>query len=130
MLYIIEHNSRLASVLSTKCDVCFDIVLDLIRDYFSAGALYDQDALIIIVWDDIGVRERFNSDLCSHSDLIVVQIVQIIWCLLNMLGSRSIIIYRLRKNCIGRTTPSDTPTFKGADRLFLGCHKSVIIRGI
>lgn len=76
--------------------------------------------------DDVGVGEGFHADLCCHCDLIVVQILQVVWCLLLDNFSR-IFIDSLRKDCIGCTCPPDASTLKVADGLLLRRHKCVII---
>ena len=49
-----------ARVFSADRDVRFDVGIDLVADDFSVAALDDEDALVVIVPDDVGVRETFD----------------------------------------------------------------------
>ena len=101
-------------------------MLDFVCDYFRTRALDDENSLIVVVRDDVGVGERLDTDLSRDCDLIVVQILQVVRRLLLDFGRR--FLNGIRKDGVCSSSTSDAPTFESADCLLLRCHERVVIR--
>ena len=49
--------------MTAQCDVSLDIVRNLVRNDVGAGAFHNEDALVVILLNDIRIRERLHVDL-------------------------------------------------------------------
>ena len=77
--------------------------------------------------DHIGIREGFDSDLCCHSDLVVVHIHEVLRA---VVGGCCVchISRHFRYDSISRNAILDTSSLKSANGLLLCRHKSVVCR--
>ena len=49
-------------------------MLDFISDDLCARSLNNQDALVVVVRDNVGVGETFDAELSRDSDFVVIEI--------------------------------------------------------
>ena len=63
ILNVVELDACFASLEATNRDVCLDIQLDLVGNNFGRAALNNQDTLVVVLLDDVGVGEWFNVNI-------------------------------------------------------------------
>lgn len=60
LLDIVKFNLTLTWTLSSQCNVSFDVMGYLVCNNIGWWAFNNQNALIVILLDYVGVRKRFN----------------------------------------------------------------------
>lgn len=71
---VVVHDASLACLLATQGDVSLDVVLNLVSDDLSRGPLNDKDALVVIMRDNVCIRETLDLQLGCHADFVVVEL--------------------------------------------------------
>ena len=104
--------------MATQGDIGLDVVLDLVCNDLSVRSFYNENALIVVISDDIRVFEALYSDFDTVMNLSVVHVHHVLW--IELLAQDLL--------CPIHTSPLEL-VGKGPHRFFLRRHKG-IARGL
>ena len=129
---VIVHDTRLAWCLSTKSDVSLDVELYLVWNDLCAGPLYNQNALIVVVTNHVGIWKALDSHLTSDCDLLIVEVDEVIGAMINFSWwPGRLLVHLTRTVLLNGSATTDRACgvivrSRRPDGFFLGCHECIV----